>query len=271
MRKGNGAHTVVFEFGLSECIDDWIDIAEEISKENTVILYHRAGYGRSSIDRDEKRGLDEIIKDFEELLEVEGIHEKIILIAHSLGGACAQKLLMKNPGRIKGMVLVDASPLEYREIEMLKKSMTSIDNKYNTDRQIQNLEDMSIKTKEQLIEEGNKGIFSEPDIFHAMWSEFNSLRNHNIIIDGESFICDIPLKVMICDRNISNERLIRNDIPAEDANVFHIEVDKLKERQLKLSNRSELIVANNSSHSIHKDDPKLVIKTIKSVITECSE
>ncbi|WBW96801.1 alpha/beta hydrolase [Oceanirhabdus sp. W0125-5] len=271
LRKGSGANTVIFEFGLSECINDWIHIAEEISEENTVILYNRAGYGRSSINRDEKRGLDEIVKDFEALLKVEGIHEKIILVAHSLGGACAQKLLMKNPDKIKGMVLVDASPLEYREIEILKKKIISIDKKYNTDKQIENLKDMSLKTKKQLIEEGNEGIFSEPDTFHAMWSEFESLRNHNIVIDGESFTCDVPLKVMICDRNISDEKLIRNHIPEEEAKVFHKKIDKLKEKQVKLSSKSERIIANNSGHAIHKDDPKLVIKTIKSLIDECSK
>lgn len=112
-RMGTGEPAIVIELGMGSSVDEWLHIVEDLSKTTTVLTYHRAGYGRSTLDTEDRRTTQDIIEDLRILLEMEGLSEGAILVGHSFGGHCIQHYAKAYPDSVKGLVLIDASPIEY--------------------------------------------------------------------------------------------------------------------------------------------------------------
>lgn len=106
--RGQGAPTVIFESGLGGVGLEWMGVLERVSRQSRACYYDRAGYGWSEagpMPRTASREANELA----ELLDVAGIHGRLLLVAHSYGGYVVQVFARARPERIAGLVLVDAS------------------------------------------------------------------------------------------------------------------------------------------------------------------
>ncbi len=108
---GTAGPTIVFEAGLGNDLSTWKAVAGPISGFARVVLYDRAGLGKSL---PMARGTgpvtaDEVATRLRKLLEAAKIPPPYILVGHSLGGLYVQMFARRYPSETAGVVLLDAS------------------------------------------------------------------------------------------------------------------------------------------------------------------
>jgi pimeloyl-ACP methyl ester carboxylesterase len=87
----------------------WDDFAPVVAPHyRTIALDHR-GHGQSAWDPEGRYAIDLLVDDVEAVTAALGI-ERVVLVAHSLGGRTATLFAGRHPERIAGFVLVDIGP-----------------------------------------------------------------------------------------------------------------------------------------------------------------
>lgn len=107
LRHATSQEVVVFEGGSRGTIDKWGTVPELLSKEATVFVYNRPGYGASGIATTPRDGRT-IIDELRGVLRQKGLRPPYVLVGHSLGGLYMQLFARAYPGEVKAVVLVDA-------------------------------------------------------------------------------------------------------------------------------------------------------------------
>src|SRR3954467_12543941 len=103
---GSGGPTVILEPGLGEsarAMARWI--APDVARTTTVVVYDRAGHGRS--DAEPARGAD-AARDLHVLLQRAHVPRPYVLAGHSLGGMFALSYAHRYPAEVGGIVLLDS-------------------------------------------------------------------------------------------------------------------------------------------------------------------
>jgi pimeloyl-ACP methyl ester carboxylesterase len=103
---GAGGPTVILEPGLGEsarAMARWI--APDVARTTTVVVYDRAGHGRS--DAEPAAGAD-AARDLHVLLERAHVPGPYVLAGHSLGGMFALSYAHRYPAQVGGIVLLDS-------------------------------------------------------------------------------------------------------------------------------------------------------------------
>lgn len=113
---GRGKIGLVIEGCLGSCGAEWWEIAESLAagraRESSILVYDRAGSGESSVSSRE-RSPSNVVAELETLLAALGAEEKIVIVGHSQGGLYAELFMLRNPGRVKGLLLLD--PLSFED------------------------------------------------------------------------------------------------------------------------------------------------------------
>ncbi len=110
--KGKGT-PILFESGASNDGTVWKPIIHQIHEITgaTIITYDRAGFGKSSINMQNKdlasHGIMAGIQDLEEGLKRLGFNKKIMLISHSYGGYFTYLYASRNPKKVQSIVGID--------------------------------------------------------------------------------------------------------------------------------------------------------------------
>src|SRR3954454_13124911 len=103
---GSGGPTVILEPGLGEsarAMARWL--APDVARTTTVVVYDRAGHGRS--DAEPAAGAD-AARDLHVLLERAQVPGPYVLAGHSLGGMFALSYAHRYPAQVGGVVLLDS-------------------------------------------------------------------------------------------------------------------------------------------------------------------
>jgi pimeloyl-ACP methyl ester carboxylesterase len=103
---GSGGPTVILEPGLGEsarAMARWI--APDVARTTTVVVYDRAGHGRS--DAEPAAGAD-AARDLHVLLRRAHVPGPYVLAGHSLGGMFALSYAHRYPAEVGGIVLLDS-------------------------------------------------------------------------------------------------------------------------------------------------------------------
>lgn len=109
---GDRGPYVVLEAGLGDSSTSWQTITRTLSEFSQVILYDRAGLGRStprSIDTDTPITANQAVTTLHSLLQKADIRPPYILVGHSLGGLYMQLFARKYPDAVRGIVLIDST------------------------------------------------------------------------------------------------------------------------------------------------------------------
>ena len=109
MSYGKGP-VVIFESGLGDGIGVWSKVAPAIAKHATVVLYDRAGTGKSKFFKkiNQAQTAQIVVNNLKELLKKMHLKPPYILVGHSLGGLYMQFFAREYPKEINGVVLVDS-------------------------------------------------------------------------------------------------------------------------------------------------------------------
>lgn len=106
----NTKYLIVFEAGLGDNHSIWNqkNLPATIGAKQDVLLYDRAGYGKSG-KGPEPRNIATLSSELDSLITKFSNDRKVILVGHSLGGMIIRDYAVKNPQKIAGLLFVDPS------------------------------------------------------------------------------------------------------------------------------------------------------------------
>jgi pimeloyl-ACP methyl ester carboxylesterase len=100
---------VVFESGIFGFAADWGEVQKALTAKGVrSCAYDRAGLGFSDPGPSPRDGLA-IVGDLEKLLAAKGETGPLVVVGHSMAGLHTRFFTLRNPERVKGLVLVDAA------------------------------------------------------------------------------------------------------------------------------------------------------------------
>lgn len=104
---GIGECPVVFVHSLAGDTSQWAHQLEHVRARGCGIAYDLRGHGRSDPPTDGDYSLEASADDLQAVLDAVGV-DRVILVAHSLGGAIAAVFAAAHPERVEGLLLVDS-------------------------------------------------------------------------------------------------------------------------------------------------------------------
>jgi len=108
-RHGDSGEPLVFVHGYSGDISDWRPQLPEFSPAYRVLVMDLRGHGRSEAPSDRSAyTVAQMARDVETLVAEVGF-ERYHLVGHSMGGAIAQEIALRNPQRLLSLTLEDTS------------------------------------------------------------------------------------------------------------------------------------------------------------------
>jgi len=114
--EGEGSPVVVLDAGAGDTLETWDWVLPDVKKFTRVCAYDRAGLGKS--DRGPgPRTSERIVGELRELLVRARVRPPYILVGHSFGGLNTRLYAAKNPNDVSGLVLVDATPEDFPEMQ----------------------------------------------------------------------------------------------------------------------------------------------------------
>ena len=103
---------MVFSHGFSLTQDAWHYQRRDLPAEFRCVFFDQRGHGRSGRPEDHDYSLDALAGDLAAVLDWTG-EERVVLVAHSMGGIAALKLAEREPermgGQVAGLALVDTT------------------------------------------------------------------------------------------------------------------------------------------------------------------
>lgn len=109
-RHGDNGHPLVFVHGYTGDVTDWRHQIPEFSRDFQVLVLDHRGHGRSEAPRDRSAyGVPRMADDVEALIAHVGF-ERYHLAGHSMGGAIAQEIALRNGDRLRSLTLQDTGP-----------------------------------------------------------------------------------------------------------------------------------------------------------------
>lgn len=275
--RGEGKPILVFELGIGGSIYNWDAFIKKLEKDFTIILYHRAGYGRSE-ESEKQRNVNNIAEELNALLTDLAIQDPFVLIGHSFGGLCVQQYAKMFPERLKGVILIDSTSYHYQKLyEMdlpVMNSMISLEQMIESNRNSSTKSRAELRTSyRDVLLEAEKDLTKEqfskyedfltnPVLFKTVAEEFANWKEDSEIIRAAGPFPEVPLTVIARDKTVSAVPFIEHGIPGKEAYLYE---DMWRELQMELSEltkNAELIIAENSDHEIHKDRPDVIIRCL---------
>ena len=127
--ESNRNPTIIMDAGYGDFSKAWNKTIGDISRLSNVLIYDRAGLGKSETSSN-PRTSREMVKELKELLIQAKINPPYILVGHSFGGVNMRMFATEYQNEVCGLVLVDSTPEDYRE-RFLPKMSQDFQQAYN--------------------------------------------------------------------------------------------------------------------------------------------
>lgn len=263
--RGLGQPVVVFESGLDQGGSlAWSKVQDSVAKFATSISYDRAGILFSERGSKPKDG-ESMAEDLHTLLQQSGHQGPYILVGHSMAGIILRSFIQKYPKEVAGIVFVDTShPEQLTRFPELAKLLNDMppDGLLKFAANIGLIrafldESYPSTLKTDSINIVQKAFF--PRSFNAVLEEKNQFPVMCLTANKINSFGDIPLTVIT---GTSPSRV--NELPdPELGKKFTPYWLEMQKEQLRLSTKSEHILAAKSGHYVQLDEPELVIGAIR--------
>ena len=243
--EGKGPITVVLETGLGAESCEWGAVRKGVAEVARVFSYDRANRGGSD-PAPRPRRASEMVNDLEALLGKSELSPPYILVGHSFGGLLMRLFANRRPDDVAGLVLVDSmSDQQFDIFGRMFPPPTPLD-------PLELQETRAFWT----------GGWRDPASTREGIDFPVSLAEGRAV----TTLGSIPLRILDAGTFL-NQPLV----PPAFRSVLQERWDDLQSHFLTLSNRASIIRAPRSGHFIQRDDPHLVIDTIKALVAEAAE
>jgi pimeloyl-ACP methyl ester carboxylesterase len=258
---GAGSPTVVLDAGLGGTSLDWSLVQTDIGHTTRVCAYDRAGMGWSD-PGPQPRTPAQIAGELHTLLANADIAGPYVLVGHSLGGKNARMFVLQYPEQVAGMVLVDARS-EYVDMhtapadaQAFQQLLVAQGDQYRIARRfgLARLIGASLLSPPATREAMVLFATGQPDI-DTTTAEGRERAAADVQLQAAPSLGDRPLIVLASEQSMAN-------LP------FWLEAQR---QQAALSTNGSLVVVPGSGHSIHWDQPAVVIEAVRQVVTQARE
>jgi pimeloyl-ACP methyl ester carboxylesterase len=247
-----GKPVIVFENGRSTDFEYWLPIIQEVSKGNATFAYNRPRIG-SSEDDGQVPTIDHIAEVLRQTLLAKGLQPPYIFVGHSWGAAYIRCFASFYPDQIAGLIFVDphdivkkpgGGRLPYQEIGL-------------TETQIDSLFDTYDKWADEYMAQGPKFVVEEMKAQREFSKSGFELINRNPVPD-------VAVHFIMAGGYPKN--------PENTASLYDQEKMFRINNNIKMKSWIEVInplkygkffYCSNSGHIMQKDDPDIIISSIK--------
>src|SRR5688572_15775977 len=245
-----GQPVVVFEAGATNSLEVWGGILPQIASMAPVVAYDRAGLGRSEWD-DTSPTPKHVADRLRRVLRRIGADPPYVLVGYSWGGMLARYFAGYYPSDVAGFVFVDPGPL-------LTESLAD------------NLMPF------EAIGAGRAG-------FESYWSSFAALlaraspaiRAENQVLSGLlkrdlsdrdlRRIPSVPMVVVVAAKYLA----VPLTVPFDLQKYFQADLRfrlKVFNEWVLASPHGTLVMANNTTHAVPREDPGLIVSAVQRVL-----
>ncbi|MGI9303819.1 MAG: alpha/beta fold hydrolase [Gammaproteobacteria bacterium] len=252
--SGVGEPVVIMDSGLGGTSLDWSRVQPRVSEFTRVCVYDRAGYGWSEtgpLPRTSRR----IAGELHALLQTAGVQGPYVLVGHSFGGYNMQLFASRYPQDTAGVVLVDSSHADqYRRFRRAGlRHMRLPGRNFFMRVNLHIPENMPVPLQPLLRALASKEAF-QSTVYYELRSMGDSARQ----VGFAEFPPDVPLIVLTRGR-----RVWPDDSNGNRSEALWLE---LQDDLLARSTVASQLVAGNSGHYIHLDEPVLVVRAIRRLV-----
>jgi pimeloyl-ACP methyl ester carboxylesterase len=207
---------------------DWAAVQPGVSAQTRVCSYDRPDSPGSHSDPTAERTAQQVVADLHALLTASGEPEPYIFVGHSMGGLYVQLYAYEYPDEVAGLVLVDPTPEEF-----------------------------SARLTDVLVALGTPvpAPTGEPTAEQISFQQMREAR-------ASGTLQPMPLVVISHGRMPTADERPPGWPIAEEEQLLR----ELHEEIARLVPNGRHIVAEESGHDIHKEQPALVVEAIKSVV-----
>jgi pimeloyl-ACP methyl ester carboxylesterase len=247
-----GKPVIVFENGRGTDFEYWLPVIKEVSKGNAAFAYNRPRIG-SSDDDNQLPTVDHIPNILRQTLQEKGLNPPYILVGHSWGAAYIRTFASLYPNEIAGLIFVDPHDFVkskvggrscYKEIGLTQKQIDSLFAEYD-------------KSADEYMAQGPKFVVEEMKAQREFSKTGYELCNRNPLPD-------VPVHFIMA----GGYPLVYEKTAAlyDHEKMFRINNDIKMEGWIELINPlryGKFFYCSNSGHMIPKDDPDVIISSIK--------
>ena len=254
--EGEGIPTIIFDSGTGGFSLEWTRVQNVLSRRTRVCSYDRAGYGWSDmgpLPRTSKR----ITRELHTLLVKADVTGPYILAGHSFGGYTAQLFARNYPEETAGLVLIDASHPE----------------------QIERMPGREAGTPAKPVPRAHSYIVSRhimhpnfPDEVVLIARRIMNSRHHTSTWREEMTVFPLSAKQVLASKPMPavpivvltrGRRIWPNNAYGDEMERVWME---LQDELSQLSDNSVHLIAERSGHSIHLDQPEIVINAMQTML-----
>lgn len=252
-------YTVILDAGLSCCSIDWHLIQPQLSQFARVLSFDRAGYGWSTAINEPYTSLD-VVHDLIQLIEKLQISPPFILVGHSFGTLNMRLFASMYPDKVSSLILIDpVHEKRYLSNEWdsnRKKSHQKALNVFRFGYLTSGIGIPKLLKKPvgrrflpEAFQKYADYLGYQPKSYEAVYKEFLFSEKSALQLKNSKTL-KATLPVTILSSNNSDPTWV--------------------EHQALLTNLTENTthIKTNSAHSIHLENPELVIDTIKKAIIQ---
>lgn len=275
---GEGSPTVLLEAGGGSWSLDWHTVQERVASFTRVVSYDRAGFGWSD-PGPKPRHAEALAGELAALLAAGQEGGPYVLVGASFGGHIVRIFAARHPQNTAGMILLDARhetidsrmPAAWKRLEragistqraMLFLSKVRLLNVIGKFGGKGALPPAAQKLPPHMLDT-YLAVGFQPKYFEANLAEYEGIAQSDEQVSRAGSLGDLPLAVIrhgIPDLFAS--------MPPADAGKAEAAWQELQEELAGLSNRSRLLVAEGSGHTIQLDQPELVANTIREMVLQ---
>jgi pimeloyl-ACP methyl ester carboxylesterase len=278
--QGEGSPTVVMDAGAGDFSLTWALVQPEVAEFTRVCAYDRAGLGWSDLSP-KPRTAQNIVEELHTLLTNADIEGPYVLVGQSMGGLYMRLYAHEYPDEVAGMVLVDATP-ENWDLRLPQADVQATEREAKEEVRLVRLArllntigllalfdrypDQYLPRLPQAAREAYKGIIlSGTRYFEAAADEATSHAESRAQVRAAQIttLGNIPLIVLARGASTMSDTL---GLPAEVVQQREVIWRELQAELAALSPNGRLVIADQSGHNIHHDQPGLVVDAIRQVV-----
>ena len=224
---GSGGPTVVLDYGLGGPVNTWQGIFPEIARFTRVVQYHRAGYGKSDAPWS-PYSFTNAATQLRTMLQKANVPGPYVLVGHSLGNAHLRAFAHLFPDDVAGLVFID--PMNARIFDDLTEKEKAEDEAW-------------MKEFAARAPEGGKAELKFLTTDEADFKELRSFKRPP----------DVPMFLLVAGRNDAGPKWPRSVIEEYGPWIYE-------------ASEGRLILDAESRHYIHRDNPALVVESVRRVV-----